>query len=118
VEKQGYTMWFVHEMGGFVDKWRLGNVGLNSELKWDEIVGAARREDSPSGMLLPGPTVRSIRRPFMSDAVPFQGFRSSMKIVSNRGWQSLERHLIHVKGILVWMRCHSWVGIQTKNSSR
>jgi hypothetical protein len=48
----------------------LGNVGLNSELKWDEIVGAARREDSPSGMLLPGPTARSIRRPFLSDAVP------------------------------------------------
>ena len=49
----------------------LGNVGLNSELKWDEIVGAARREDSPSGMLLPGPPERSIRRPFLSDAVPF-----------------------------------------------
>ena len=32
-------------------------------------VSTARREDSPSGMLLPGPTVRSIRRRYMSDAV-------------------------------------------------
>ena len=32
-------------------------------------VGTARREDSPEGMLLPGPTERNIRRPFLSDVV-------------------------------------------------
>jgi hypothetical protein len=69
----------------------LGNVGLNSELKWDEIVGAARREDSPSGMLLPGPTARSIRRPFLSDVVCprkwlFGGETGMRDVVCPRKW--------------------------------
>ena len=34
------------------------------------IVGTARREDSPLGMLLPAPPERNIRRPFLSDVVP------------------------------------------------
>ena len=46
VDKVECAVWFVHRMGVLVEK---------------ESVSTARREDSPSGMLLPGPTVRSIR---------------------------------------------------------
>ena len=33
-------------------------------------VGTARREDSPSGMLLPAPTERNIRQSYTPDVVP------------------------------------------------
>ena len=49
---------------------KTGHLFCKSDIQSAEHNVTVQREDSPEGMLLPGPTERNIRRPFLSDVVP------------------------------------------------